>query len=123
MIDEIKVILEAIGDVGAAGIWLVVAFFVYKLATLASILLVIKIAISKLYDWSITKKNTVVKKVIHFDLNDHIIMANEGNGDRFLRIIEKSKISTGNYIHPSDLDKLEKAIDTYLESKNNNGSR
>jgi hypothetical protein len=50
MIEQLQMILTTIGDLGEYAVWVVVAFFVWKLVTLASVLVLIKHGIDKLHD-------------------------------------------------------------------------
>lgn len=60
MFEELKEILLMVAQVGEftlqAALSLVIAFGIYKLVTLASILMLIKFTIEKLYNYFITKK-------------------------------------------------------------------
>ena len=43
-------ILNTIGDLGEYAVWVVIGYFVFRLATLASVLIVIKFGIEKIHE-------------------------------------------------------------------------
>lgn len=107
MYEELKMILELLGDLGAYAVWVAVAYFMFKLVTLASWVLLIKYVVTKIHDYAVTKKNEVKKEV--FELDGHII---ESSRNKLLSFIESIKGADGidsMHIHDSDLEFVKKS--------------
>jgi len=116
--EEIKVIIEALGGVGETGVWLVVAFLFYKLSTLASILYVVKIAIDRIQKWALTKKTTVNVVERPIMLDNHIIThTDERNAERFVAALKKLKPEESLYLHNKQIEMFEEAVDYVLKKR------
>jgi hypothetical protein len=108
MVEELQAILNTLGDLGEAAIWVVVTYFVFKLATLASILLV---AIIKLHDWAKTKKISVIEKSVVWKLDQQVIGAcDEPTALKLKQVLDEAKLATGGYLHERDVDRLLKLV-------------
>ncbi len=119
MIEQLQLILTTIGDLGQYAIWVVMGFFIWKLATLASILLVVKYGIQKLHDVIVHWGTRPVENVTHFDLNNHVFQA-DGEGVKFIQLIDMLHTTGGKssrglrYIHD---DHVQFALDAIQEKK------
>lgn len=103
MLEELKMILELLGDLGVYAVWVAVAYFVFKLVTLASYVLLAKYVAMRLFDYLTSEKKEV------FKLDEHFI---DNAREPFLAFIEslKEPSSSYNYIHASDIAFARKAI-------------
>ncbi len=104
MYEELKMILELLGDLGAYAVWVAVAYFMFKLVTLASWVLLIKYVVTKIYDYAIANKKEV------FKLDGHFV---DSSRESFLSFVESIKGADGiqsQYIHSSDIEFVKKAI-------------
>jgi len=81
MFEEIKEILVMLAQAGGvtltAALSIVVAFGIYKLLTLASILVLIKFIVEKVYNYAITKKVNPVEEVKYSLKNSNICVSDE----------------------------------------------
>ena len=102
--EELKILVEMVAELPDMALWVIGFFFAYKLFILGSMYGVARLAIVKLHDW-LTRERVVKTRIA---LGRHLISS--VSVERVDAIIESIKISTGTYIHNSDLDRLEKAI-------------
>jgi len=111
-------LLKLLGTLGsytlAVAITAIIGFLAFKVTQLVSILLLLKYCVTKLHDWLITKKtviNTIDKTVVFKMDNKIITYGDNDNADRFIKLLGRVSVGNSVYIHASDLDRLEKAID------------
>lgn len=71
MMDDIKLLVDAIAQMEGGALYILFAFLGYRLvifaSTTAAIVLVSKLFITKLHDWLITKKKVVHTTDVHLD--------------------------------------------------------
>lgn len=104
MYEELKMILELLGDLGAYAVWVAVAYFMFKLVTLASWILLIKYFITKVWEYAMAKKNTAVELQI-----DGNIITSDNTGSILLSTLLDIR-KNSDYIHTSDVRWLRDAI-------------
>jgi len=103
MYEELKMVLELLGDLGAYAVWVAVAYFVFKLTTLASYVLLAKYFITKVWEWAMKEKEQSTVLSIDGYLIDG------ASGTKLLNaILEVREYS--RYIHVSDVQWLQDAI-------------
>lgn len=108
--DELKLLIEMVANLPQMAIWVLVAFWAYKVVVIGSIYGVIRLAIVKLHDWLTTPKKVEMK--IGASLIDEATAAALN--------AQIARIKDGAYasIHMSDVQKLREALDVKLkESK------
>lgn len=115
MIEELKLVLDTIGDLSGVAIWVVGAFFLFKLiiylSTTGAIVFLIRLAITSLHDL-LTKE-----KIIKFDIGSHMI--NSTCKESFLALISEGKKTSLSYIHEADIDWIRVAIREKKEREGN----
>ena len=127
MIEELKMILEAIGDVSGFAIWALAGFLLYKiviyLATAGTIVFLCELLIERIYSWAVSPKPPappVLKNV--GGRIERMCITDEDTADRqiaLLRRVAGKGIGIGtNYIHGASADWLEEAINE-KESRDN----
>ena len=106
MIEELKILLDIIGDLTGIALWVVGFFMVFKLvvylSTTGALVYVLKLAITKLHD-AITRE----KKAVYSYEGDCIDEKAKIEMDSLIR---ESRISGLTYIHHSDIDFIRTAI-------------
>lgn len=116
MIDELKMILDAIGDLSGVALWVVGGFLIYKLvmylSTAGAMVYVSKLLIIKLHDVAITRK-TKGPRDITSDIRS-ICISSDGTDERMLDLLRRIKAkNNGNhssYIHDTGFEWLEAAV-------------
>lgn len=112
MIEELKLVLDSIGDLTGVALWVVGFFIVFKLvvylSTTGAIVYLVKLAIVKGHDF-LTKD-----QIIKHKFEGHFI--DDGVAAEFGDLLNECKTSTGVYIHSSDIRILKKAL-TKLKSE------
>lgn len=99
--EELKQLLELVANLPALAIWVLVGFFAYKTIIIGSIYGVIRTGMTLLHSWA-TKP-----KLVEFTLNGEPINNSTAN----LLKAQLARIHNTNYIHASDVKKLEVALD------------
>lgn len=108
MIEELKQILEIVKDLPHLVMWVLAGLLVYKIAIIGSMFGIVKLFIERMHSL-LTKEKTYKYKV-----SDHIISdVTEADIDDVFRAM---KMSTGVYIHKSDIERLKTIINEYKES-------
>ena len=114
MIEEIKLVLDSIGDLSGVALWVVGFFLAFKLvvylSTTGALVYLIKLAIVKLHNFLTTEK------VVKYTIGGHFI--NTETKARYDRLLDSMKVSTGSWIHGSDIDRLEDALKAAAEKEN-----
>lgn len=103
MIEQLQMVLTTIGDLGEYAVWVVMGFFIWKLATLASILLCIKFGIQKFHDMVVKNIDRPQMNVTEIKINDHVIN-HDGTPEYFMALIAEMKTSDLSYVHKSHID-------------------
>lgn len=122
MFEELKEILLMVAQVGEftlqAALSLVIVFGIYKLVTLASILMLIKFTIEKLYNYFITKKvkpDELVKWTVR---SSNMFIAEEKTLYKIrdtARLIDKPVNSQEDMFYGGELQIVLKAVNDYYK--------
>ena len=120
MVDELKVLLEMLGDVTDIALYIVVLFGAYKLilylSGIGAAVLLTKLAIEKLHNWAITPKRVNIETKTA-SINDDVelrCISTDGTDIRVIKLL-RTKIAGkrtqgSGYIHSQSADWLEDAI-------------
>ena len=99
--EELKLLVEMVASLPQMAIWVLVAFWCYKVVVIGSIFGIVRMAILKVHDW-LTKPKVINYKVGGRAVNEDVLHAlNE----------QINRISDSMYIHSTDVENLRKAID------------
>ena len=114
MIEEIKLVLDSIGDLSGIALWVVGFFLAFKLivylSTTGAVIYILKLLVIKLHDWA-TKE-----KIVKYKIDDHFISSE--TKVKYKRLLDSMNVSTGSWIHDSDIDRLENALKAAAEKEN-----
>lgn len=113
--EELKLLVEMVASLPQMALWVILAFFVYKLSILASIYGVIRFVVAKLHDWAIIKKTE--PQVLYKWGKDLDAITIRDCEDALLMQLRRIRRATGNYIHPSDVEWLRSAIDEKIRKE------
>lgn len=112
MIEELKLILDTIGDLSDIALWVIGAFILFKLvtymATTGAIVYVIKLIVSKGHD-ILTRE----RKVKYY-LSDFCI----GDGSEIIDALKRCRSSSLNYLHNDDISWIVKTLDKAIKDRN-----
>lgn len=112
MMDEIKQIIEMIAKLPQLAIWVLVAFWAYKVIVIGSVYGVIRFVVEKAHSYLTTPKHDLVKKDVRLLIDGEVI---SGSKEAFLAQLQRIKRTTGMYVHQSDVDWLRDAISEKLD--------
>ena len=123
MFEELKEILLMVAQAGEftlqAALSLVIAFGIYKLLTLASILVLIKFTIEKVHNYFITKKVVPVEQVKWTIRGSDMFVSNDvllyKIRDAARLIYKPSAASSENIIYDGELQVILKAVNEYYK--------
>jgi len=138
MFEELKVLLDMLGNVDDIALWIVGGFAVYKLiiylSSMGAVVMIIKLIVNKLYDVShegITNKKEIesnrlkireqeldyeIAKTSLKSLNrifDAKTITHDGTQEAFVSLLNRMRSDGSDYVHTSDVVKLEKAWAEY----------
>lgn len=123
MFEELKEILLMVAQAGEftlqAALSLVIAFGIYKLLTLASILVLIKFTVEKIHNYFITKKVVPVEQVKWTIRGSDMFVSNEALlykiKDAARLIYKPSASSSENILYDGELQVILKAVNEYYK--------
>jgi len=123
MFEELKEILLMVAQAGEftlqAALSLVIAFGIYKLLTLASILVLIKFTIEKVHNYFITKKVVPVEQVKWTIRGSEMFVSNDALlykiRDTARLIYKPEGLSSENIIYDGELQVILKAVNEYYK--------
>ena len=124
MIEQLQMVLTTIGDLGEYSVWVVIAFFIWKLATLASILVVIRYAITKLHDLFVKMVGVerVTKHITEFNIREQLIQS-DATPEEFLVLFSEIRKCCNDdrfsYIHKYHVKYALDAVKEKKERENN----
>lgn len=107
--DELKLLISMVKDLPALATWVLVGYLIYKISVIGSIYGVIRLLIVKTHDVMLAKKISIPAGDLGC-INDDVRNA-------LLIQLRRIRVSTGAYVHDSDVQRLAKAIDKMLEPK------
>lgn len=114
--EELKLLIGMVADLPALAIWVLVAFYAYKVMIIGSIYGVIRFAIDRVHSWLTTPKTKLVEVELRGTI-DGMAITSRGSHLALIAQIERlrGKASGGSaYIHESDVRWLRDAIDEKL---------
>lgn len=106
--DELKLLIGMVNDLPALAIWVLVAFYAYKVVIIGSVYGVIRLAIMKMHDWLTSPKRLdVIPQIEGFTIRATMpaLIA------QLHRVRGKGINGGTEYIHGADIDWLREAID------------
>ena len=113
--EELKLLVEMVAKLPAMAMWVIVAFFAYKVIVVGSIYGVIRFSVDKLHSWLVTRK--VEYKEIRPMLDGMCIRTETDNLIAQIRRIRGrgTNIDSG-YVHEQSVEWLREAIDAKIEA-------
>jgi hypothetical protein len=99
--EDLKAIITLIKDLPALTVWVLAGYLVYRLAVVGSIYGVIRLAITRLFDW-LQHPKTVEATL------EGLTISSRTTEDL---IVQLRRLRTSTYIHDSGVEKLRKALD------------
>lgn len=112
MMDEIKQLIEMIAKLPQLAIWVLVAFWAYKVIVIGSVYGVIRFVVEKVHSWLVTPKHDLIKQEVRLLVDGEVI---SGAKDSLMAQLQRVKKRTGIYIHQTDVDWLRDAISEKLQ--------
>lgn len=110
--EELKLLISMVADLPSLAIWVLVAFYAYKVAIIGSIYGVIRFTVEKLHSWLTTPKTDLV--AIDATLQGMTITG-DGSHNALVAQIErvrgKALSIDSRYIHRCSVEWLRRAID------------
>ena len=104
--EELKLLVEMVGNLPSMALWVIAAFWAYKVIVIGSLYGLIRFAIEKAHNWLTVRKTLTVD--VRLMLDDECI---SGTKDNLMRQLKRIKRTTGHFVHGSDVAWLEAAID------------
>ena len=120
LIQDLKILIEAVEGMAGAALYLVVGFILYKLivfgSTTGAVVFILKLLITKLHSVITSPKIVIHERAIQLD--DHIIThTSDDNAERLLEVIRRVKtLKNTEYLHKSGVDFIIHAIEDKLDS-------
>jgi len=110
--DELKLLVDMVANLPSMALWVIAAFWGYKVVVIGSVYGVIRLAIVKLHDW-LTAKEAAKRVPVPMTLGANMINAETADA---LRAQMARLGGGGGYVHMSDVQRLKTALDA-LEVK------
>lgn len=111
--EELKSLIEMVAGLPNVVLWVLIGYLVYKLVVVGSIYATIRLAIVQFVSAYSANRNKVV--TTEWKWGDFRII---DNAEPLLReLIQQSMKSTGNYLHRSDVERIQFAIKFYETHK------
>jgi hypothetical protein len=111
MMDEIKQIIEMIAKLPQLAIWVLVAFWAYKVIVIGSVYGVIRFVAEKAYAWAVTPKHETHIVDVRGKLDRMTIHSPDFLIGQISRIIGKRMSIPTPYLHDESIEWLREAID------------
>lgn len=114
--EELKLLVQMVASLPALAVWVIVAFYIYKVSIIGSIYGAIRFSISKLHDWAVTRKTMpVIEQEINLvDRLHGICITSDATLNMLILQIQRLKGIHGYrqamFIHMQDVDWLREAI-------------
>lgn len=105
--EELKLLIEMVANLPALAVWVLAGYLAYKVAIVGSIYGVIRLAITKLYEWKTAKVETQIRLGVN-TINEDVAEAIK---------LQLTRLFGNGYIQYSDVAKLRQAIDIVLKGK------
>lgn len=125
MIEELKFILDAIGDLSGIALWVVGGFIAYQLimylATTGAVVVLVRLAIERLHSWATAPRQPKIREFGDFVCR--ICITCDGTDVRVAnllrRLVGKGVGIPTSYLHAESADWLEEAINEKEERERN----
>jgi hypothetical protein len=114
-VEELKLLIQMVSDLPALAVWVLVAFYAYKVTIIGSIYGLMRFAIDRTHSWLVMRKTAAATEVdirgtiegmaITSDNSHHALIA------QLDRIRGKGVGIDSHYIHRKSVDWLRAAID------------
>ena len=114
--EELKLLVEMVASLPSLAVWVVIAFYIYKVSIIGSIYGVIRFATAKLHDWAVTQKTAapIEREISLHDLTYGIVIRDEQTQRALIaqisRVCGKNLSIDSTYIHMCSVDWLREAI-------------
>jgi len=114
--EELKLLVQMVASLPALAVWVIVAFYVYKITIIGSVYGVIRFGVGKLHDWAITRKTLppVQQEISLHDRLHGIVITSDDTLSQMITQIKRIKGKNlnieSNYIHEESVDWLREAI-------------
>jgi hypothetical protein len=111
--EELKLLIGMVADLPALAIWVLVAFYAYKVMIVGSIYGVIRFAIEKTHSWLTTPKHQMTEVDIRGTLEGMCLTTQGAHRALFAQLerVRGQRTGSGPYIHGRDVEWLRDAID------------
>ena len=111
--EELKLLVQMVASLPALAVWVIVAFYIYKITIIGSIYGVIRFIVSKIHDYGITQKTRLEQVNLHDKFYGITINQDETLDELIVQISRLKGKATGiksSYIHKNSVDWLREAI-------------
>lgn len=121
--EELKLLVQMVASLPTLAVWVIVAFYVYKISIIGSIYGCIRFGMNKLHDWAITRKTVApITQEINFEDKLHgICISSDSTINMLMQQIQRLKgiggFSRAMFIHLDDVNWLRDAINEKLEKE------
>lgn len=107
--DELKLLVNMVGNLPNMALWVIAAFWGYKVIVIGSIYGLIRFVVEKTHSWLTLRKTQVID--VRLMLEGECIT---GSKEALIAQIQRVKRATGHYVHGSDVAWLTEAINDKL---------
>ena len=105
--EELKILVEMVSNLPTMAVWVLCGYLIYKVAIIGSVYGLIRFFIEKTHSWLTTEK-TVKWNLDGISINNVV-------KHRLVNQLQRIKSTT--YLHNSDIDILENALNEYLSKQ------
>jgi hypothetical protein len=109
--EELKILVELLNTLPTLALWIIAAFFAYKVVCIGSMYGIVKLAINKLHDWLVRPPKAERKDISPTLRGITIDNAMEPLIDQLVRLKGKGVGIDSAYIHGASASWLREAID------------
>jgi hypothetical protein len=115
--EELKLLVQMVASLPTLAIYVIIAFYIYKVTIIGSIYGVIRFAVGKLHDWAVTRKTlpTITQTIRFEDILNGITLNDEDVKKELImqikRVCGKNVGIDSDYIHGRSVEWLRQAID------------
>lgn len=116
MMEELKLLVQMVASLPTLAVWVIVAFYIYKVSIIGSVYGVIRYAIGRWHDWAITRKTLppVTQQISLEDILHGIVITSDETKNLLIaqirRVGGKGLRIDSSYIHEQSVDWLREAI-------------
>lgn len=121
--EELKLLVQMVASLPALAVWVIVAFYIYKISIIGSIYGVIRFGMSRLHDWAVTRKTMapIEQEIRLKDRMYGIVITNDETMNELMaqlnRIRGKGLNIESDYIHTNSVDWLRDAINDKINKE------